>query len=140
MEGAKEVQTPLASKDNLQSNDGSTPVDATEYRKVIGALQYLELARPDIAFPVNKLAQFMQKLSTLHWQATKRLLRYLKLTVNHGILLRSTDKLILHGYSDANWGGNKTDRTSTSAYLIFFGVIPISWSTRKQRAVTRSST
>lgn len=82
----------------------------------------------------------MHQPTTIHWQATKRLLRYLKNTVNHGMLLHRTTKLQLHGYSDADGAGNKTDRTSTSAYLSFLGATPISWSTHKQRGVARSST
>ena len=56
MDGAKPVNTPLATKDQLQLNDGSPSTDPTAYRRVIGALQYLSRTRPDISFPVNKLA------------------------------------------------------------------------------------
>jgi histone deacetylase 1/2 len=140
MDGAKTVKTPLATKDCLQLNDGSSSVDPTAYRRVIGALQYLSLTRPDISFPVNKLAQFLQKPSQLHWIAAKRVLRYLKGTLHHGILLKRTNDLTLQGFSDADWVGDKDTRVSTSAYLIFLGDCPISWSTRKQRAVARSST
>jgi histone deacetylase 1/2 len=140
MDGAKTVKTPLATKDCLQLNDGSSSVNPTAYRCVIGALQYLSLSRPDISFPVNKLAQFLQKPSQLHWIAAKRVLRYLKGTLHHGILLKRTNDLTLQGFSDADWAGDKDTRVSTSAYLIFLGDCPISWSTRKQRAVARSST
>ena len=88
MDGAKEVQTPLATTGSLQLHDGSPPADATEYRRTIGALQYLAFTRPDITFAVNKLAQFMHKPSSTHWVATKRLLRYLKHTIHHGLLLK----------------------------------------------------
>lgn len=121
MDGAKAVTTPLATKEVLQLHDGSPPADPTEYHRLIVALQYLSLTRPDIAFSVNKLAQFMHQLSLVHWTATKCVLCYLKGTFNHGIFLRDT-------------------RCSTSAYFIFLGDCPISWSTSKQRAVARSST
>ena len=126
MDGAKPVNTPLATKDHLQLNDGSPSTDPTTYRRVIGALQYLSLTRPDISFPVNKLAQFLHQPTNLHWIATKRILRYLKGTPHHGILLQRSNTLNLHGFSDANWEGDKDTRVSTSAYLIFLGNCPIS--------------
>lgn len=107
MDSAKAVMTPLATKDSLQLHDGSSPTDPTEYRRVIGALQYPSFTRPDIAFPVNKLAQFMHKPSQLHWTTAKRGLRYLKCTLNHGILLKRTGNLTLQGFSDADWAGDK---------------------------------
>lgn len=140
VDGAKTIMTPLATKDLLQLHDGSSPVDPTEYRRVIGALQYLSLTWPGIAFPVNKLAQFMYKPSQLRWTTAKRILRYLKGTLNDGIFLKRIENLTLQGFSDADWAGDKDTRSSTSAYLIFLGDCRISWSTQKQRAVARSST
>jgi hypothetical protein len=88
MLGAKEVSTPLSTTVALQLIDGTSSVDSTEFRRVIGGLQYLSLTRPDISFAVNKLSQFMHKPSTTHWTAAKRLLRYLKHTIYHGIHIR----------------------------------------------------
>ncbi|RVW87968.1 Retrovirus-related Pol polyprotein from transposon RE1 [Vitis vinifera] len=69
----------------------------------------------------------------------KRLLRYLCGTLNHGITLRRTSPLALHAFSDSDWAANKDDFTSTSAYIIYLGHNPISWSSKKQRTVARSS-
>ncbi|RVW92289.1 Retrovirus-related Pol polyprotein from transposon RE2 [Vitis vinifera] len=88
MLGAKDVSTPLSTTASLKCFDGTTPVDNTDFRRVIGSLQYLSLTRPDISFAVNKLSQFMHKPTTAHWTATKRLLRYLKQTIFHEPLLR----------------------------------------------------
>jgi hypothetical protein len=82
----------------------------------------------------------MHKPTSLHLQHLKRLLRYLKATINFGIFLRQPSSLQLYAFTDGDWGGNVDDRTSTSAYLIFFGGNPISWLSRKQRTVARSST
>jgi len=81
----------------------------------------------------------MHKPTTLHLQHLKRILRYLKNTINHGILLQPTTTHNLTAYSDADWGGNADDRTFTSAVIIFLCSNPISWLS-KQRTVARSST
>jgi hypothetical protein len=140
MAGAKPAPTPLSTTATLTLNDGTPATDSTHYRKIIGALQYLNLTRPDLSFAINKLSQFMHKPTSLHLQHLKRLLRYLKATINFGIFLRQPSSLQLYAFTDADWGGNVDDRTSTSAYLIFFGGNPISWLSRKQRTVARSST
>lgn len=72
-----EVTTPLSTSTFLSLHDGTTLDDTTEYCRVIGSLQYLSFTRPDIAYAVNKLSQFMHKPTTSHWVAVKRVLRYL---------------------------------------------------------------
>ncbi|KAK0591174.1 hypothetical protein LWI29_036520 [Acer saccharum] len=140
MLNAKPVQTQLPTDQPIKLLDGTSLTDATEYRQVIGALQYLSFTRPDIAFAVNKLAQFMHRPTTGHWSLTKRLLRYLKGTIGHGLVLRRDSPITLHAFSDADWAGNHDDRTSTSAYVLFLGSNAVSWCSRKQKSVARSST
>ncbi|RVW28582.1 Retrovirus-related Pol polyprotein from transposon RE2 [Vitis vinifera] len=124
MAGAKDVSTPLSTTQSLHLVDGTNAVNSTEYRRVIGSLQYLSLTRPDISFAVNKLSQFMHKPTVTHWTATKRLLRYLKKTIFHGLHLKSAAAPCLTTYTDADWAGNIDDRTSTSAYITFLAAIP----------------
>lgn len=68
--------------------DGLPSVDPIPYRKLVGSLQYLAFTRPDVSFGFNRLAQFMHSPSEIHWQALKRVLRYLKGTIHHGLYLK----------------------------------------------------
>lgn len=137
---AKSVSTPLASHPKLTLASGTMLSNPTDYRMVVGSLQYLAFTRPDIAYAVNKLSQFMHRPTDDHWQAAKRVLRYLAGTASHGILVRKNSPLSLHAYSDADWAGDPDDYVSTNAYIIYLGATPISWSAKKQNGVARSST
>ena len=82
---AKPVTSPMASTTSLSAFEREPFLDHTLFRSTVGALQYLSLTRPNIAFSVNKLAQFMHKPTLTHWQFVKRLLRYLKHTIQFGL-------------------------------------------------------
>lgn len=75
-----------------------------------------------------------------HWQAVKRVLRYLAGTPSHGIFLRRNNSLSLHAFSDSDWAGDNDDYVSTNGYIVYLGNHPISWSSKKQKGVARSST
>lgn len=139
MHEAKPVSTPAISGKRFSITDGDPLPDATEYRSVVGALQYLTLTRPDIAFAVNQVCQFMHRPTTVHWIAVKRILRYLNGTISYGLFYRPSS-LHLIAYSDADYAGDPDDRRSTGGYCIFLGNNLISWSSKKQRGVSRSST
>lgn len=85
MAGAKPNITPMCSSTPLKLLDNSTPVDAKQFRSIIGALQYVTLTRSDLAFAINNLSQFLHQPSQIHFQQLKRTLRYLKLTLNYGL-------------------------------------------------------
>ncbi|KAA8546477.1 hypothetical protein F0562_002784 [Nyssa sinensis] len=150
MQDAKVVLTPIPTSPSLMLNSGSSLSNPTEYRQVVGSLQYLLITRPDIAFAVNKLSQYMHCPTTEHWSFVKRLLRYLVSTIDDGLQIYpdssislhafSDSSLSLHAFSDADWAGDKDTFCSTSAYVIYLGKNPVSWSSKMQRTVARSST
>ncbi|KAG8472717.1 hypothetical protein CXB51_034739 [Gossypium anomalum] len=120
--------------------DLGTPVaDAHLYRSLVGALHYVVISRPDIAYAVNKFCQFMHQPMDTHFKAVKKILRYLHGTLDHGLTFTKTSKLMLEGFSDDSWGSYVDDRRSTSGYCVFIGGNPVSWSLRKQQVVSHSS-
>lgn len=140
MSTANPASSPMVTSDRLQLTSGTPLLDGSEYRMVVGSLQYLHFTRPDIAFAVNKLSQFMHRPTDLHWLAVKRVLRYLAGTRDRGIFLRSNNTPSLHAFSVSDWAGNRDDYTSTGAYIVYLGANPILWSSKKQKTVARSST
>jgi hypothetical protein len=101
--------TPMTVLDKLSIHEGAllSGDDATRYRSIVGGLQYLTLTRPDISFAVNKVCQFLHAPRDPHWTAVKRILRFVKLTVGHGLSIPSTPDTLLSAFSDADWAGSK---------------------------------
>ncbi|PKU64507.1 Retrovirus-related Pol polyprotein from transposon TNT 1-94 [Dendrobium catenatum] len=113
--------------------------DPHTYRRLTGALQYLTITRPDIAYAVNVLSQHMHKPDISHSYLLKRLLRYIKGTASYGLPI-SKKNLQLRTFSDADWAGDATTRKSTSGFCTFLGDTLVSWTVKKQSTVSRSST
>ncbi|XP_019172086.1 PREDICTED: uncharacterized protein LOC109167519 [Ipomoea nil] len=112
----------------------------TQYRRIVGALQYLTITRPDLLYAVNRLCQFMHSLIVDHWGLVKRVLRYTKGTLDYSLRLSPSSSTTIHAYSDFDWAGCPIDRKSTSGYAVYLGSNLVSWLSRKQRTVARSST
>lgn len=134
------VSSPMAPTPKLSLRSGTPLINFSEYRVALGSLQYLSLTRPYIAYAVNRLSQFMHQPTDIDWQAVKRILRYLVGTCAHGIFIRADSPTMLHAFSDADWAGDTDDYLSTTANIVYLGGNPISWSSKKQKGVARSST
>ena len=142
MKDCNPAPTPLSSTEKLSAHDGE-PLgleDSTRYRSIVGALQYLTITRPNISFSVNKICQYLHAPTTVHWTAAKRILRFVKHTMNSGLAYKRSSSTLLSAFSDADWAGDVDDRRSTGGFAVYFGPNLISWSARKQATVSRSST
>ncbi|XP_062104199.1 uncharacterized mitochondrial protein AtMg00810-like [Humulus lupulus] len=139
MFNSKAAPTPGVVGKPLSKNNGVLLKYATEYRRIVGSLQYVTLTRPDISFAVNKACQFMQSPTSAHWMAVKRILRYLRGTISHGITLTAAHNLHLASFTDADWASSLDDRWSTGGFCVFLGDNIVSWSSAKQKVVSRSS-
>lgn len=142
MSECKAVKTPIDI--NMKLTKNSEILDQEEenlpYRELVGSLLYLSIAtRPDIGYATNLLSQFNNSYTREHWIAAKRVLRYLKGTMDIGITY-NTENDSLQGFVDADWGGSLQDRHSCTGYLFTFSGGPISWESRKQRTVALSTT
>jgi len=139
MLSCKHVDTPISTSKATIMPD---PLffDATRFRQIIGALQYLTFTCPDICFAVNRVCQFMHAPTDSHWAVVKRIMRYLRGTTSHSLHITRSSSFSLHGFTDADWIGSVEDRKSTGGYLVFFGQTPIAWKSGKQHTVACSST
>ena len=142
MEKCKSVSTPISTSEKLTIQTGEVlgSEDATNYRSIVGALQYLTHTRPDISYYVNKVCQYLHAPTIAHWTAVKRILRYLKFTEGLGLQIVNSPSLLVFAYSDADWAGCADDRRSTGGFVVFLGTNLVSWSAGKQATVSRSST
>ncbi|XP_026437144.1 uncharacterized protein LOC113335251 [Papaver somniferum] len=136
---SKPCSTPVTTDKRASALDGVFLSDPLQYRSLVGALQYFTLTRPDITYAVNYVSQFMQAPRDTHMLLVKHILRYLKGTIGEGIILFAGDVSYIHGYSESDWADCPDTRRSTSGYCIFLGSSLISWASKKQPTVAKSS-
>ena len=139
MLGCRPADTPMDTTVKLEGNDGSAPVDKGRYQRLVGKLIYLSHTQPDISFSVSKVSQFMNNPTEQHMTAVTRILRYLKMTPGKGLFFQRTTNRDIDIYSDADWAGSITDRRSTSGYCSFVWGNLVTWRSKKQPVVARSS-
>lgn len=135
------------------SNPVSTPIEKYQdeeqrllpkyvpYREAVGCLMYLAVAtRPDIAFAVNYVSQFLEKSEVQHWAAVKRIFRYLNGTIDFGIKYISNAGKILESFSDADFASDQKTRRSVSGIVCKYSGAAITWSSQRQRSISLSTT
>ena len=132
----------MESRLKLSKRSEAPAVDATEYRSVVGRLRYLVNTRPDLAYSVGLVSRFMEAPTMEHWRAVQNILRYIKGTINFGLVyLREKEKEMVEllGYSDSKFAEDMDDRKSISGVAYFLGRNIVSWLSQKQKVVALSS-
>jgi len=132
MDSCKEASTLIATSCYLDADEHGTAVDQTKFRGLIGSLLYLTPSRPDITFVVCMCARFQKNPKESHFNAAKRILKYLK--TNVGLWYPNEATLNLKGYSDSDFAGCKLDKKSTSGTCHLLGASLISWNSRSKHA------
>lgn len=132
MSSCKPSPTPVDTKAKLSNSGGAPYEDPTQYRSLVGALQYLTFTRPDISYAVQHVCLHMHDPKSEHMTALKRILRYLRRSRDFSLHLYKSKFSVLNGYTDADWGGCPDTRRSTSGYCVFLGDNLIAWSSKRQ--------
>ncbi|CAM8966812.1 unnamed protein product [Rhodiola kirilowii] len=135
----KPAKTPMRLKHNLSMSAAVVMTDPLHYRRLVAKLIYLTITRPDLAYSVHILSQFMQHPTEEHHTAALRLLRYVKAAPAQGIYFSAISDLTLSAYCDADWAACPLTRRSITGHCVLLGPCAISWKTKKQQVVSRSS-
>ena len=145
LDKANTVNTPMKETTLLQpraEGDGeATAAEKERYQGMTGSIMFSMVeTRPDISFATSVASRFAKNLGHQHTEAVKTILRYLKSSRDRGITYGGQDKLLVEGYSDSDWAGDKDSRKSTSGFIFMLNGEPVSWCSKKQPTVALSST
>ncbi|KAE8736044.1 hypothetical protein F3Y22_tig00000218pilonHSYRG00253 [Hibiscus syriacus] len=136
----KSTSTPMEPNIKMCAHEGKDLEDATMYRQLVGSLIYLTLTRPDISYAVGVMSRYMQNPKKPHLEAVRRILRYVKNTIDYGLLYKKGEDCKLVGYCDADYAGDHDTRRSTTGYVFKLGSGTISWCSKRQPTVSLSTT
>lgn len=134
------VKYPMDPKESITKDESGEAVNSTQFKSMIGGLRYLVHTRPNIAFSVGIISRFMERPTILHQNAAKRIMRYIKGTIDFGLTYtRDSRNNMLTGFSDSDLGGYTEDRRSTEGMVFYLNDSLITWVSQKQRCVALSS-
>ncbi|KAG6502978.1 hypothetical protein ZIOFF_035267 [Zingiber officinale] len=139
MDNSKSINTPVECGVKLSKHDEEEKVDPTFFKSLVGSLRYLTCTRPDILYAVGIVSRYMEDPTTTHLKIAKRILRYIKGTIDFELLYSTSNHFKLEGYSDSDWGGDIDDRKSTTGFVFFMGDTTSTWISKKQPIVTLST-
>ncbi|XP_059077173.1 uncharacterized mitochondrial protein AtMg00810-like [Cryptomeria japonica] len=140
MSACQPADTPVEERLKLCIKSNQVPVDKGRYQRLVGRLMYLAHTRPNLAYALSIVSQFMHNPGEQHMNAVMRILRYLKSAPGKGILFtKREDYQNVDAYTDADWAGAVDDKRSTSGYFTFVGGNLVTWRSKKQNVVARSS-
>ncbi|XP_019262539.1 PREDICTED: uncharacterized protein LOC109240364 [Nicotiana attenuata] len=133
------LSTPLDPSIKLTVDMGDPLPDPSIYRRLVGKLNFLQHTRPDVAYSVQHLSQFLQTPRVPHMLAALHVLRYLMTAPAQGVLLSNTPDFALAAFSDSDWATCAHSRRSVTGFFITLGGCPISWKSKKQPTISLSS-
>ncbi|XP_050909799.1 secreted RxLR effector protein 161-like [Lathyrus oleraceus] len=136
MDDANPVGTPMECGSKLSKHENGEIVNPTLYKSLVGSLRYLTSTRPDILYFIGVVSRYMEALTTTHFKATKRFLRYIKGTINFGLHYYSSNNYEIVGYSDSDWSEDLDDKKSTTDFVLFMEDTIFTWMSKKQSIVT----
>ncbi|KAL8087732.1 hypothetical protein AgCh_037766 [Apium graveolens] len=139
MEECKSVSTPAEPSIKLRVDSIRQSVNPTLFKSLVRSLRYLTFTRPDIMYAVGLVSRYMEKPKQDHFMAAKRILRYIKGTLDHGLFYTYSQDSKLVGYSDSDYGGDLDDGKSTSGYAFHIGSAIFSGSSKKQQTIALST-
>jgi hypothetical protein len=137
--GSRPSKLPMDQNLKLSKEEGTPLSDSTYYRQLVGKLLYLTITRPDISYSVQTLSQFMDHPTDFHLAAAFKILKYIKGAPGQGLFFSSEHNLDITAYCDSDWASCPDTRRSVSGFCIFLGSSLISWKSKKQSVVSRSS-
>ncbi|XP_052625051.1 secreted RxLR effector protein 161-like [Lactuca sativa] len=133
------IKYPMEPRSSLRKDGEGEPVNATDYRKLIGSLRYLTHTRPDLSYSVGVMSRYMEAPKMCHLNALKKILRYVKGTKDFGLVYKTGGDKKIVGFSDSNHGTDLDDRKGTTGTIFFLFGNVVTWSSQKQQTVSLSS-
>ncbi|KAL0393486.1 UNVERIFIED_CONTAM: Retrovirus-related Pol polyprotein from transposon RE1 [Sesamum latifolium] len=134
MTACSPASTPMEENLKLSMHPSQVPTNKERYQRLVGRLMYLAHTRPDLAYSLSVVSQFMHSPSEEHINAITRILRYLKSSPGKGIMFTKGNNLNISAYTDADWAGSVEDRRSTSGYFTFVGENLVTWRSKNKKS------